>query len=739
MEPFEGEEAQTKDLAFVPNGPNEHGPNLRGVATKVNETWLFNWIKNPKAYWADTRMPDLRLSDQDAADVARYMIEDPDGIFTDVPDDWETGQSSIDTAALREQARWFYQKLGRGEVERRLNGENPDVRWDDEQTLAVAVGEKLVMHHGCFSCHEISGMEEMMPIGTELSNWGSKTVDKLDFAFSYLMALGEDLPKLEHEYREGWIERKLHRPRSYDKKKIKNPREKLRMPQFDFTDEEVKSIATFVVGLVDDEVQLAKMEPTPEELAMDTGLRVMRQKNCQACHVIEPGRVRFFDEDGYEHEVPAELLPLEGETLPPTMASLDAFETYLEGYEDYMEEEVEELSFRLLGSAPGVGAPGDKVFVERENLIDVKPAWGGNFVKTVVEYYLYGIEQFDEEAEDEEDAYYYVTADPDDEGRIEDVDGEFRAYYEEPYDKVRWTFAPPVLIDEGTKLQPEWFFSFLYDPVPLRRQMRVRMPTFHYDEGEAGAIADYFANKSKKNWPAVYTRNLRLALGQEPKETFVERYADVPQDERPLFLTQEAWPLSALFGEGEGLPVEDFATLCGLEPKTIAFIEEGSQADIDANFQRVLDFGESIGFEMRGPVDPGYERVERRSPTYLAARERQVPGDLHPATLGEAVAIQGPNCYQCHFHEGQAPDQVGTPIAWAPDLSLARERLREDWTRDWLWGPNLVYPGTSMPANFVADPPEYQALYPDSSNAEQIQAVLDWLYNFDRTPPMVSK
>ena len=472
---------------------------------------------------------------------------------------------------------------------------------------------------------------------------------------------------------------------------------------------------------------------------MNKGLQVIRQKNCEACHVIEPGRVRYLDEDGFEHEVEAELLPFEGETMPPTMASLDAFDTYVADYEEYMEEEVEELSFRLLDSAPGVGSPGDKVFVARENLLDVQPAWGGNFVRTLVEYYLYGIEQYDEEAEDEDDAYYYVTADPDEEGRIQDVDGEFREYFEEPYDKIRWTFAPPVLIDEGNKLQPDWFFSFLHDPVPLRQQMRVRMPTFHYDEGEAGAVADYFANQAKNDWPAAYTKNLRLALGQEPKETFVERYADVPEEERPAFLTQEIWPLSRLYGDGAGIPVAALAELVGLTPSTLAFIEAGNKVDTAANFHKVKAYGDSIGFQMRGPVQPAYERVERRAPSYLAQRMDEMPDGQHPAALGEAVAIQGPNCYQCHFHAGEDPDQVGTPIAWAPDLAIARERLREDWTHDWLWGPNLIYPGTSMPSNFLGDPPEYQSIYPDSSNQQQIQAVLDWLYNFDRTPPMASK
>jgi hypothetical protein len=37
-----------------------------------------------------------------------------------------------------------------------------------------------------------------------------------------------------------------------------------------------------------------------------------------------------------------------------------------------------------------------------------------------------------------------------------------------------------------------------------------------------------------------------------------------------------------------------------------------------------------------------------------------------------------------------------------------------------------------MPANFAGSPPEWQEQYPGSDNDDQIQAVLDWLYNYDQ-------
>jgi mono/diheme cytochrome c family protein len=301
---------------------NDKGPNLRGVASKVDKTWLYNWIKDPKKWWPETRMPNLRLSDQDAADITAYLTEDLDHIFKDVPTTWKEKTSPVDLRTLQEQARWFFQKMGRTELERRMAGNDPENRWNDPQALLVAVGQEWVKNQGCFSCHEIRGLENAMPIGTELSNWGSKTVDKLDFGIAYRKDLA-GLPELDHEYREQFLERKLQHPRFFDLEKVKNPKEKLRMPWFDFTDEQVQSLMTFVLGLVDDEVQLAKMVPTPEKAGMDRGMRALRQKNCVACHVVDAGRMSFEDEHGSLVTVDCELLPLPEEKMPPRMTDLE--------------------------------------------------------------------------------------------------------------------------------------------------------------------------------------------------------------------------------------------------------------------------------------------------------------------------------------------------------------------------------------------------------------------------------
>ncbi|MCY3001723.1 MAG: c-type cytochrome [Planctomycetota bacterium] len=675
MAPF-GEEPAAMDPALERRGTNEHGPNLRGVATKLSPEWLFQWIKDPTQYWADTRMPNLRLSDQEAADITAYITEDPDGYFHDVPEGWAPKRIEMPEQQLREvlgeQARWFFARDGRTTIEERLEKGT----WSDTQKLLVDVGEKLVGNYGCFSCHEIPGMLDMMPIGTELTNWGSKTVDKLLFNFA-AQEFG-----LDPNYREGWLMQKLHAPRSFDTKKVLNPTERLRMPYFAFADEQVKSITTFVIGLVDDEVQLAKMKPTPDLAAMDAGLRAVRQNNCAGCHMIDPGTVTFTDESGVSRTVAAELLPLSEDQKVPSPHDLAALKR------DAEKNEATEVGLRILRPEPDVKkGMGDKLFVPLDKVTAMGAPNGGDMIRTVTDYYFNGIELLDPTKEGDE-AYSYVSGGSGDEWGVYDADGKLRDHSGEPYDKVRWTFAPPVLWNEGGKVQRNWFFGFLHDVQTIRHQVRVRMPSFSFDAGEAEAIADYFAHKSNKEWPSLYARSMRL---KEQKD------------------------MGALAGEMR------------MSPTNLSEIEAGVPMATRANFSKVLAYGQGHGFQMNGPVNPAYEATKLRTKAFLDQRKSMLSNHLE---LGEAVAVKGVNCFQCHYRLGKPPP--ADPIAWAPDLERVRERLREDWVHDWIVNPPLVYPGTAMPVNFASNPPSFQEQYRGSTNEEQIQVVLEWLYNFDR-------
>ena len=697
----EAERAEATDPAEKLRDTNEHGPNLRGIATKTTPEWLFAWIRDPHAWWSETRMPDLRLPDQDVADIVAYVFEDPDGIFHDVPEGWATGRVEYDRDVLEEQARWFFNRLRKDELDARfaVGGE-----WGDDQDLLVAMGERWVLAQGCHSCHEIPGLETANPIGTELSTWASKTVDKLDFGFiPELMAKerGHEVGSNEFhhfvyefkQYRENFLEQKLRAPRSYDRGKVKNPSERLKMPWFDFTEDEIESLTTFVAGLVEDEVARARMVPTPENLAMDTGLRVIRQKNCAACHVIEPGTIDWTDANGVHRSVRGDLATLEGELFPPPMSGL---REYLDDYVEFMREEddefeLEELYARLLETDVELGDVGRTFAIEDVDGMSTKPRWGGDFVDVVMKYYVDPY-VYDAELDD----YVPASGDPEGEGRIQDVDGEWRDFSEEVYEKLRWTYAPPVLIGEGEKLQRDWFYRFLLDPYELRQQIRVKMPTFYWAPGEAGAVADYFASKAKQEWPQEYARQMQRRLGEMAE--------------------QIAQGIAAL-----GLPGSSTAQIQG--------ISDGLPVETQAGLPNLLAYGASRGFAFDLPVDPSYESIPQRTPEWLAHMFERQP-DLYATVHTLATGPDGPKCNQCHFVAGERPTNEA-PVGWAPDLIHTRERLRPDWVRRWLTDPSKIYPGTTMPANFDLSSTQWQDLYPAPS-AEQIEGVTTWLFNLDR-------
>jgi len=49
-------------------------PNLKDIAAKVGPQWVYHWLKNPRGFSPDTRMPSLRLSDDEALAITTYLM-----------------------------------------------------------------------------------------------------------------------------------------------------------------------------------------------------------------------------------------------------------------------------------------------------------------------------------------------------------------------------------------------------------------------------------------------------------------------------------------------------------------------------------------------------------------------------------------------------------------------------------------------------------------------------------------
>src|ERR1700676_891371 len=145
-----------------------------------------------------TVMPSLRLSEQDAEDIATFLM------------------------MLKKQEPSAY----------------ADASFMDDPKLKEE-GKKWIRHFGCAGCHEISGLEDEGRIGTELTTEGSKPIERLDFALLTETAKLGILPDGKKTTPErgawydlkGFFDNKLADPAVFDRGKYKpDPMDRLRMP-----------------------------------------------------------------------------------------------------------------------------------------------------------------------------------------------------------------------------------------------------------------------------------------------------------------------------------------------------------------------------------------------------------------------------------------------------------------------------------------------------------------------------
>ena len=245
-----------------------------------------------------TVMPSLRLSPEDAADVATYLV------------------------SLKKQERSAY----------------PDAAFMEDPKLK-AEGKKWISHFGCAGCHEISGFEDEGRIGTELTSEGSKPIERLDFALLTHTAesggkepiadtaiqarLPEGPAKARWYNHKGFFEHKLAKPDVFDQGKIKSETEKLRMPDPHLTSDQIRALTTFLLGSQETSLPVTYMyRPEDSRRDIQEGWWIVKKYNCMGCHQLIPGQAtslmqmaRYQDPD-WKEQLPPKLLT-EGARVDP--------------------------------------------------------------------------------------------------------------------------------------------------------------------------------------------------------------------------------------------------------------------------------------------------------------------------------------------------------------------------------------------------------------------------------------
>jgi cytochrome c551/c552 len=384
-----------------------------------------------------------------------------------------------------------------------------------EESMLRYIGRRSISRYGCYGCHDIPGFEKARPIGTGLQDWGRKDPTKLalEHIEEYLHHHGEpdgsstakraekalhdglndNFDTLEERNREGavafffdqlnshgragFLWQKLRDPRSYDYRKIetKGYDERLRMPKFPFSDEDIEAIATFVLGLVaEPPAEKYVYRPQGAAKARIEGEKLLAKYNCTGCHSVELPKITGFPEELEPYELGSKDFPEALELMLKLKPARDArtalktkdgkpaisFHAQLFAPADPEDEPDEQTMFYdmwetiSLDGKDQVVLPG-RVLVKLQNLIGATPGRGGAFSEWLVEASMKASREVDRHT-----ARHMV---------------------------------PPPLYEEGIKVQTPWLYAFLKDPSRLRHTTVLRMPQFNMSNDEAEKLANYFS------------------------------------------------------------------------------------------------------------------------------------------------------------------------------------------------------------------------------------------------------
>jgi mono/diheme cytochrome c family protein len=765
------------------------GPELSRISDKLKAgkagfDWLYTWIREPERYHPRTKMPHLFIDQEGtgdnatdpAADIAAFLLKmtgDPanykptatyaapqvdeaqlDGLIESM---LAKSLTKPQIAKLLKTGQYPIpkEKIKTDEIE--LVGDSDDFSPEEwKQRKLTYVGRKTITKYGCYGCHDIPNYESARPIGTGLADWGKKDRSRLAFEHihEYLhhhgnadlgvelealdtkqverlklpsasgvrvsgivpghppegdhlqlddviisadrvtiqniaqlrdrlsrTVVGSEMPltiirnsqeqtihlkpdgsmiaraergigraergefktekdedrelsvayyveSLSHHGRPGFLWQKLRQPRSYDYKTVETKSsydDRLRMPKFPFSEDEIDAIATFILGLTaEPPVTEYIYNPAGKAGAKIRGTQLIEQYNCSGCHVLDLPKIRYgADVDALtatdtssEYPEAVNLLmalrpPRNGLTGEKKAVKVDGARKMLPVMEFHGlvisypnpddapedQEYVVELWENLKAAGKNF-LPTTKFIFPAANLESIEPAEGGRFAEWLVNR-LVETKQAKEKS-------------------------------------LAWQMSPPPLYKEGTKVQTPWLFNFLRNPGKLRHTTVLRMPRFNMSDDEAQALANYFAAMDGTQYP------YQLIAEREPR-----------------------------------------------------YVEE-----MDAEFHK--------GFP-----------------------------DKKDDYLGESwKMLNAPLCIKCHSVGGQQV-KISNPATdiRGPNLDLAADRLRPDWTLLWLYKPAWITPYTSMPQPLPPMQAGAQPRFPDlfgDNGQKQTVALRDALMNYHK-------
>tara|TARA_R110002072_G_scaffold288917_2_gene455632 strand:+ start:11506 stop:14340 length:2835 start_codon:yes stop_codon:yes gene_type:complete len=426
------------------------GPDLVRIASKISKEFFKNWVWEPKRFNEHAMMPSF---------FGQSNNSQPEFMKKNI-------------AEVNAMAEFIWSKSEKYK---------PDVKYvggDKEK------GKELISTVGCMGCHGVEGFDE-----------ASEKVGA--YAGPYLTGTGS---KVDAEWLVTW----LKKPKHYSPNTI--------MPSFRLTNKEANDIAAYLLSLRNKKFEKLKFEPLDTELrdemlvtyfsAFDTiavakdkisrmsekektlelGYRSVGKYGCYSCHNIDgfEGRAPIGPEltkvgskpltqFGFGHEYDVEHSRdgwIKAHLLNPKRwdNGVDKpFKDLLRMPNLYMtDDEAEKITVALIGQVA------DYIPLAGVKRLDANEKIANEGMKVVNKYNCVGCHQ---------------------------VDGE-RGDILKMYDDVNE--APPRLVEEGHRVQSDWFHHFLKEVYPIRPWLSVRMPSFELSDKERNKIVAMFQHKAGK-------------------------------------------------------------------------------------------------------------------------------------------------------------------------------------------------------------------------------------------------
>jgi mono/diheme cytochrome c family protein len=543
---------------------------------------------------------------------------------------------------------------------------------------------------------------------------------------------------LEHQHREGFLHQKLLEPRSYDFNRERAWDDRLRMPQFKFARsrkqaneseeqyqarqekeeaEAREAVMTFILGLTAEAVPLQYVnQPKAEKAAEVHGREVLEKYNCAGCHQIRPGVYEFkatpealkLVQQAYQTESAnfREDFVVPGHSAWTGTAPASERMVAYGYFDEAATKQAEDVApgsdaIRLTDALRFPGAdrvlrdlPAGGYLLLPRNGYEATAPFGGVFADHMVAYLM------------RKNPTLFPKDDP----------GKSRAV------------LPPPLVREGERVQPDWLYKFLLNPIAVRPEsyMLLRMPKFNMSPEEARALVNYFAAVSRTTNPGAGVTYPYVSIDQRDEkywEIVAREYASRLKAKGVDARAKEMQPVWEAKAKKELADLE--AALPGMK-----------KAEAEAKEKKAPDLTDRSNALKKALARIDELKANLKKGAFPNQKKRWESGDIYARDAFKLLS-NAELCLKCH-----EIGNIRIEGAQGPNLALAAERLRPDWTEQWIAHPKRLFTYQPvMPQNFPNEPDPLKWKFQDTfvgSPLQQIRGVRDILMDQQKLNELLS-